>query len=360
MNRLASTGTVNRPKPMAANAMITVLSVRICHSRANAASTEIGAGLLVLDDLAEHVLLLELAAWRLLQPEREDASDRRRDAEQQEGHRQPSSPPASAAMPADERRAECRRRRAAGHRSRRADPPADRRSGRCRRSCEAVDRDRAGLRHADAEAGPEQLERVGDKTARGHADRRTRGSPMPMIGGRLKRSASQPIGSAPSTRKAPDAPREEHDHAVAHTERVADVRAPAPRASRPRALRASQHQQHDEGGRPSCRDPLAQASSARRRRRGAGRPRRAPARLPPLAAPRARPRRRAPRPRAALPLRRHVGPGSPRRVAHAVAATWPWRRLPRPARCRSRSLSSPGRIERGTQAARRHASSGRT
>jgi hypothetical protein len=44
MKRLVSTGTVKRPKPMAENATITVLSVRICQSRANAASMEIGAG----------------------------------------------------------------------------------------------------------------------------------------------------------------------------------------------------------------------------------------------------------------------------------------------------------------------------
>ena len=44
-NRFCSTGPVNRPKPIAANATITVLQVRICISRANAASIEIGAGL---------------------------------------------------------------------------------------------------------------------------------------------------------------------------------------------------------------------------------------------------------------------------------------------------------------------------
>ena len=35
---------VNRPKPIAANATNTVFRVRICQSRPNAASTEIGAG----------------------------------------------------------------------------------------------------------------------------------------------------------------------------------------------------------------------------------------------------------------------------------------------------------------------------
>ena len=44
MKRLVSTGRVNSPKPSAENATMTVLSVRICQSRANAASTEIGAG----------------------------------------------------------------------------------------------------------------------------------------------------------------------------------------------------------------------------------------------------------------------------------------------------------------------------
>jgi len=44
MNTLVSTGVVNRPKPRAANATMTLLSVRICQSRAKAASTEMGAG----------------------------------------------------------------------------------------------------------------------------------------------------------------------------------------------------------------------------------------------------------------------------------------------------------------------------
>jgi len=44
MKRLVSTGRVNSPKPSAENATMTVLSVRICQRRANAASIEIGAG----------------------------------------------------------------------------------------------------------------------------------------------------------------------------------------------------------------------------------------------------------------------------------------------------------------------------
>ncbi len=44
MNRLLNTGPVNNPNPMAANATMTDLIVRICHRRANAASTEMGAG----------------------------------------------------------------------------------------------------------------------------------------------------------------------------------------------------------------------------------------------------------------------------------------------------------------------------
>ena len=83
------------------------LEVRICLSRANAASIEIGAGLRVLDDLAEHVELLELAARRLGNAEREDAPAIATGMPSRKyAHRQPSSPPAMRGDAADEDRAE--------------------------------------------------------------------------------------------------------------------------------------------------------------------------------------------------------------------------------------------------------------
>ena len=97
----AAPATVNSPKPSAANATSTVLSVRICHEPGERGLDRDRRRLRVLDDLAEHVLLLELAAGRLRacgtrgaraiatgMPSRKNAQ------------RQPSSPPASAAMPA--------------------------------------------------------------------------------------------------------------------------------------------------------------------------------------------------------------------------------------------------------------------
>ena len=78
-------------------------------------------------------MLLELAARRLPEPEREDGEERDRDAEHQEGHRQPSVAAGQLAIPAtitglsvaDD---------AGTHRHRCTDAPADRRSGRHRRS----------------------------------------------------------------------------------------------------------------------------------------------------------------------------------------------------------------------------------
>ena len=132
-------------------------SVRIWLSRANAASIEIGRLLVSLDDLAEHVLLLELAPRRLRDAEREERQRDRTGKPEQRGtaQRQPSSPPASAAMPPTIDRAE----HAGQARPRRRSSGAD----------AAADADRVGvgdqralhrvgvrLRHADAEPGQEQ------------------------------------------------------------------------------------------------------------------------------------------------------------------------------------------------------------
>ena len=64
MNRLASTGAVNRPKPIAANARITGLERADLPEPGERRFDRDRRRLLVLDDLAEHVLLLELAAGR--------------------------------------------------------------------------------------------------------------------------------------------------------------------------------------------------------------------------------------------------------------------------------------------------------
>ena len=78
---MASTCWLNSPMPRAQKATSTVLIVRMRLRRANAASIEIGAGLLVLDHLAEDVVLLVLAPGRLLDEERGERGDRDGDAE---------------------------------------------------------------------------------------------------------------------------------------------------------------------------------------------------------------------------------------------------------------------------------------
>ena len=97
---------MNSPKPMAAKASITVCNVRTCLSRANADSTDIGVGPGV-DDLAEHVLHLELAAGRLRDAQREErratSAGRPRTKNAQ---RHPSSPPGERGDAADQRRAD--------------------------------------------------------------------------------------------------------------------------------------------------------------------------------------------------------------------------------------------------------------
>ena len=199
---------------------MTVLSVRICQSRANAASTEIGAGCCVLDDLAEDVLLLELAARRLLQLEREDRDDRDREAEQHER-------PAPAVVATDGRRDAGDDDRtehadeARPHRQPGVDAPAraDRIGVADHRSLHRVG---VRLRHADAEPRPEQLERVGDRTTeREEAGERE-------VGPADDRWTAVSVGQPAHRQRAEHQERarrrgEEHDGAVAHPERVAEV-----------------------------------------------------------------------------------------------------------------------------------------
>ena len=66
--------SANTPKPSAANAAIDVRIVAIFLSRRERGLHRRLRGVLVFDDLAEHVVLLELAAWRFLHEERASAT----------------------------------------------------------------------------------------------------------------------------------------------------------------------------------------------------------------------------------------------------------------------------------------------
>ncbi len=72
------------PKPSAQNATITVRIVRILLQSRERGLHRDRRGLLVLDHLAEHVVLLELPAGRFLHEEREDGDDDHRDPEQEQ------------------------------------------------------------------------------------------------------------------------------------------------------------------------------------------------------------------------------------------------------------------------------------
>ena len=76
---------MNSPNPIAANATITRLERADLPEPGERRLDRDRRRLLVLDDLAEHVLLLELPTRRLPEPEREHGHDRDRDAEEQEG-----------------------------------------------------------------------------------------------------------------------------------------------------------------------------------------------------------------------------------------------------------------------------------
>ena len=117
--------------------------------------------------------------------------------------RQPSGPPAQTAMRADE------------HRAREAEAVADHVVERRHPGAHAdrvvvgdqrlVHRNRVRLGDAGEEPRPEQHERVDARARTG--TRRSRRSRLetPTIGTRFTRSASQPIGTAPSTKNAADA-----------------------------------------------------------------------------------------------------------------------------------------------------------
>ena len=120
----ASTGPVNSPKPSAANAeQHGLVACGSCCSRANAASIEIGAGLLSSMTSPRTSCFSNWPARRLRHPEREDASgiDRDRRAGGTPTASRPS-PPASAAMPPTTTGLEHRPRAAAGPDDRRVDP----------------------------------------------------------------------------------------------------------------------------------------------------------------------------------------------------------------------------------------------
>ena len=68
-----------------------------------------------------------------------------------------------------------------------------------------VHRDRVGLGDAGGEPGPEQHERVDRRARTGTRRTPKKRLETPTIGTRFTRSASQPIGTAPSTKNAADA-----------------------------------------------------------------------------------------------------------------------------------------------------------
>ena len=92
-------GVTEEAETSAQNAIKTVRIVLIFFSRANAASSR-SARFLFLDDLAEHVLLLELTPRWFLHEEGADGHDRHGVPRAYQAQRQPSAPPAQPAIAA--------------------------------------------------------------------------------------------------------------------------------------------------------------------------------------------------------------------------------------------------------------------
>ena len=107
-----------------ANATITVLSVRICHSRANAASIEIGAGCSSSMTSPSTSCFSNWPRGGSGSRNAEDAAIAAGMPSSRNGHRQPSSPPARGRDAGDEDRAE-HADDARPHRQRRADAATD-------------------------------------------------------------------------------------------------------------------------------------------------------------------------------------------------------------------------------------------
>ncbi len=223
---------------------MTVFRVRICQRRGERGLDRDGRRLLVLDDLAEHILLLELTSGRLPQPEREHRDHRHRDAEQQER----PAPPVVAAHrgrdPRDDHRAQ-RADQARAHRQPRVDAPA--RADRIRvADHRSLDRDRIRLGDADTEPREEQLERARHRPAQ-REERCER-----EVGPADDRWSPVPVGHPSHGQCAEHEERarcggEEHDGAVAHPERVAQVGSEDRKRRRLELLQRAQEQEHDEG-----------------------------------------------------------------------------------------------------------------
>ena len=186
----------NTPKPSAANAATDVRMVATFFNRANAASIDGCVGVFVLDDLAEHVLLLVLAPGRLVQEEHRDREEPARYAEHEE-----RPPPAfDAAGPggdrADDDRAQVAEHLLADvHRGRHPGAHAD---GVVVGEQRLVHREVVRLGHAGQAEQPEQHERAAGEAGEEREHRGGQAWRSRRSGCACVRSASQPIGIAPS------------------------------------------------------------------------------------------------------------------------------------------------------------------
>ena len=209
----------------------------------------------VLDDLAEDILLLELAARRLLQLEREERHDRDREAEQHERPAPAVVAAGSRGDAGDDDRAE-HADEARPHGQPGVDAPAraDRVGVADHRSLHRVG---VRLRHADTEPGPEQLERVGDRTTEREEARER------QVGPADDRWTAVSVGQPAHGQRAEHQERarcrgEEHDRPVAHPERVAQVGGEHRQRRRLELLQRAQEHEHDERADPADAHRLAE------------------------------------------------------------------------------------------------------
>ena len=207
------------------------------------------------DDLAEHVLLLELAARRFGQQEPEDRDDADRNGQQDE-HPPPGARPTDPrGEPADDQRAE-----RAGHRPAQAEHAADTPSRRDRVGVgqkRALHRERVRLRRAHAEPSEEQGDTARREAGqRGHQTeeevREPDDAPTPV-----------PVGEPPHGQRAEDQERrrggdDEDDRPVAQPERVADVGRQRAHRRDLEVVDGHDRGERGEGHRPATPERLAQ------------------------------------------------------------------------------------------------------
>ncbi len=172
--------------------------------RANAASSDGGTGCVSLDDLAQHVELLVLAARGLAQPERDDGDD---DDREPPGCKRPnatrSGPPTTLAMEPTRIGTEGGGD-AGGDTHARADPAAQ-----ADRIGVGQQRSVHGLVDACETPAPKRAQK-NKKMFVARPERKTmmpkKKVARPTIGPRRYRSANQPMGRMPSTRNPPEMP----------------------------------------------------------------------------------------------------------------------------------------------------------